>query len=770
MAKKKNENKKAIRIANFSSVAIVVFLSAAFVFETLISEIQVNYGFCGFIMLLALMIVITMIGNSINNYKMAFNVPMVIMLFYTILMSLSHWNISNYLFVCTLLCALSCIYSSFNRTAAFIAAQHLLIAYLFLRGFHIAGHGTPVIIVIINWAVCLFSGLIMLFITRLATVVLNRAFENQNSFNDLLATTENYVAMINERNEVVYASKTLSTMGSIDEPELAQGRPLIDLFPGKSLKIYAGKLLKEKLHYAEDWEFFLNGQKRYFKAISHGLPGDSGGTLISLYDMTHLAERDEIAAMKDSMQIGLFFMDKNYIIQDHYSRYLEEMLSEQNLFGKAFTDIISDSVSKNELEAIKDYFNMILERSYDQEMLDDINPLNEMRYVNRNAENIKVLQFTFTTVERGHGEVFILVTVYDITIRVELQQRLAEEEGRRQEEMQSVFELINVEPGVFSDFLEDMEYEFDSIDKIQKNESLPAHEVLVKVYQSVHAIKSNAVILGLNVFGKKMHNLESKIKKLREMEGVVPFAEMLNLTMDIEKVSGAKDNFRDIISKLQSYGGVSGSGERQNVKVLVESLAKTTSRAAEDMGKKIKFIATDIDPEAIDRGPRRIMKEILMQFIRNSAVHGIELPEVRTEKGKDEVGVIKLSIKLTEDQQNIHLRLSDDGKGLDYQKISEKALAGNLIRKEDAKNQDVLMKIIFQPGFSTAETEGIHAGRGIGLNLVRDRIKEVGGSIKLRSDTDKGILFFVSLPVQKAEQKADQSTEQKPDQKPVPKK
>jgi len=746
MAKKKNENKKALRFANFSSVAMVVLLSAAFIFESLLSNLNVNYGFAGFLILLALIVVISIIRNSINSYKLAFNVPFVIMLFYTFLMSLRGWNSSYYLLVCTLLCAISCIYFSFNRTVAFIIAQHLIIAYLFLRGTPVAGQGTSILVFLINWAICLFSGLIMLAITRMATVVLNRALENQNSFSDLLATTENFVAMINRRNEIVYASKTLSTMSNVDDPELVQGRPLIDLFPGKSLKLYAGKLLKEKDEYAEDWEFFLNGQKRYFKAISHSLAG--GGNLISLYDMTHLAERDEIAAMKDSMKIGLFFMDKNYIIQDHYARYLEEMLSEQNLFGKAFTDIIADSVSKKELEAIQDYFNMILERTYDQEMLDDINPLSEMRYVNRNSDTIKVFQFAFTTVERGHGEVFILVTVYDITVRVELQQKLAEEEGRRQEEMQSVFEVIQVEPDVFSDFLEDMDYEFDSIDKTQKNTALTTHDMLVKVYQSVHAIKSNAVILGLNIFGRKMHDLESKIKKLREMEGDVPFAETLNLTMDIEKIAEEKEGFRDIISKLQSYGGVR-SGERQNVKVLVESLAKTASRAAEDMKKQIKFIATDVDAEAIDNGPRRVMKEILMQFIRNSAVHGIELPDERKAKGKNEIGIIKLSIKMTEDRQNIHIKLNDDGRGLDYPKIAKKAIAGNLIKKEEANNTDVLMKVIFSPGFSTADTEGVHAGRGIGLNLVRDRIKEVGGAIKMRSENDKGMLFFVSLPVQK---------------------
>jgi len=749
MAKKKTESEKMIRIANFSSVAMVVLMSAAFIFETLLSEIKVNYGFAGFVMILAMLIVVSIVRNSINHYKMAFNVPFVLLLFYTSLMMLCSWNSSFYLLFCFALCAISCLYSSFHRSAVFIAVLNILIGFLFLRGHPIAGHGTPVLVALIIWAVCLFGGIIMLRITRQSTIVLNKALEHQNSFNDLLTTTENYVAIVDERNEVVHASKTMSMLGNIEEPALVSGRPFIDLFPGKSLKLYAGKILKEKDDYAEDWEFSLNGQKRYFKAVSHSLAGSSGA-LINLYDMTHLAERDEIAAMKDSVKIGLFFMDKNYVIQDHYSRYLEEMLEEENLFGRLFTDVISDSVSVSELEAIKDYFNMILEHTYDQEILDDINPLNELHYTNKNTGSRKVFQCAFATVERDHEELFILVTVYDITVRVELQQKLAEEEARRQEEMQSVFELIKVEQNAFGDFMEDMEYEFDSIEKVQKDDKLSAHDALVKIYQSVHAIKSNAVILGLNVFGNKMHNLESKIKRLREMQGEIPFAEMLNLTIDIEKIAEEKDGFREIIEKLQSYAGGSsgsGTGEKQSVKVMIESLAKTAAKASEDMNKKLKFLASDIDAEAIDKGPRRVMKEILMQLIRNSAVHGVELPEVRKAKGKNETGIVKLSIKMSEDQKYIHMKLSDDGKGLDYKKIAQKAVANKIIKKEDAANKDMLIKAIFAPGFSTADTEGVHAGRGIGLNLVRDRIKEVNGTIKLRSEADKGTLFFVSLPV-----------------------
>jgi two-component system chemotaxis sensor kinase CheA len=319
--------------------------------------------------------------------------------------------------------------------------------------------------------------------------------------------------------------------------------------------------------------------------------------------------------------------------------------------------------------------------------------------------------------------------------------------------MQSVFELIQVNPDVFADFSEDMDHEFGTIEKTLKNEDMSTHETLVKVYQSVHAVKSNAVILGLNIFGNKLHTLESRIKKLREMKEAVPFGEMLNLTVEIEKISQERERFKEIIEKLQSYGSESGEGgEKQNVKVLIESLAKCASKASEDMGKQIKFVANEIDHEAIEKGPRRIIKEILMQLIRNSAVHGIELPDVRKEKGKNEVGIVKLSITMTNDKHNIHVKLSDDGKGLDYKKIAEKAIENNLIKKEEADNKDVLMKVIFAPGFSTAETEGVHAGRGIGLNLVRDRVKEVQGTIKLRSEADKGIMFFISVPVPKPNQ------------------
>jgi len=747
MAKQQTGNFGSIRIGNVASFVMFLFLSAAFMINAVFTNISINLNYAYFFMLVTLIILISVIRTTKDTSKLAFNVPFILLLFYTALMFLSGWQIKDYLLICLTLCALSCIYSNFYRTLFFLIIQNALIGIMLLLGYNIVGQETDLFIVLINWVICLSAAGFLLMLTRAATIYLNRALEQRQSFMDLLYSTESYVAMLDERNEVIYASKTLANLSNVEDPSMLQGRPIIDLFPGRTLKIYAGRLLKEKDKYAADWEFSLNGQKRYFKAASQELAGADGGTLISLYDMTHLAERDEIAVMKDSMQIGLFFMDKNYIIQDHYSRYLESMLLETELFGKLFTDIISASVTPSEMEAIKDYFNMIIERTYDQEMLEDINPLNELHYKNARTGERKVFQCAFATVERGRKEVFILVTVYDITARVELQKRLEEEETRRQEETQAVFELIQVQPDVFSDFMADMEHEFDTIDKIQKNETLSVHDSLVKIYQSIHAIKSNAVILGLNVFGNKVHNLESKIKKLREIEGEIPFTDLLDLTMEIDKLSNERDSFRDIIGRLESYAAGSGN-KGQNIKVLIDSLTKTTNRAAEDQEKLIKFIAKDIDAEAIEKGPRRVLKEILMQLIRNSAVHGIELPEVRKARGKSETGIIKLLINIAADRKNIQIRLSDDGNGLDYKKIAERAVSRGLIKEEDKNNKDLLLKIIFAPGFSTADTESMHAGRGIGLNLVRDRIKEINGSVRLRSEDGKGVVFLISVPLE----------------------
>jgi two-component system chemotaxis sensor kinase CheA len=458
------------------------------------------------------------------------------------------------------------------------------------------------------------------------------------------------------------------------------------------------------------------------------------------------SERDEIAVMKDNLKAGLFLMDHHYTIQPAYSKALEEILGMDEIQGKKFTDLLSTSIKAKERDTLEDYFEMVINRSFDAKMLEDINPVVEFSYINEMTREEKILRTTFAAVDRGYGVFFILGSLEDITVEKLLQKQLEKEENKRDEEMRALFQVIQVEPRVFNDFIEDTEYEFDRINHILKNKKLSARQAMVDIYQSVHAIKSNALILGLENFSAKLHELESKIKELRDQEDV-SFEEVLHITVELEKIMKEKDKFRDTIDKIQSFRVKVGDSRRQDRYVLVETLTKACEKAAAALNKKARFVVEELDGIVLEYGPRRIIKEVLTQLVRNAVYHGLETPEERSVLGKKPEGIIRLFIKYGNNQ--IHIKLSDDGKGLDFEKIRKKAENLHLFnRPEEAEDKNQLLRVIFSPGFSTVEDADAHAGRGIGLNLVRERIRELRGSIKLQSEPGKGTAFNIYIPLE----------------------
>jgi two-component system chemotaxis sensor kinase CheA len=128
--------------------------------------------------------------------------------------------------------------------------------------------------------------------------------------------------------------------------------------------------------------------------------------------------------------------------------------------------------------------------------------------------------------------------------------------------------------------------------------------------------------------------------------------------------------------------------------------------------------------------------------------HGIEMPDERTKIGKAEVGVVTLS--LVADGDTVKVKLSDNGQGIDTNKIREKCIAQGLLSGADLDNKQKLIHTIFAAGFSTAETADMHAGRGVGLNLVYDRVKELGGKVGVQTTVGKGTTFTLSIPLQDA--------------------
>lgn len=161
------------------------------------------------------------------------------------------------------------------------------------------------------------------------------------------------------------------------------------------------------------------------------------------------------------------------------------------------------------------------------------------------------------------------------------------------------------------------------------------------------------------------------------------------------------------------------------------------------LGKKIEFIthgaATELDKGLIER-----IVDPLTHLVRNSIDHGVEMPEVRSAAGKSEVG--KLFLSAGHQGGNIVIEVSDDGAGLNRERILAKAKLQGLPVYEDMPDEDV-WQLIFAPGFSTAEVVTDVSGRGVGMDVVKRNISSMGGSVEIRSSKGFGTAITISLPL-----------------------
>ncbi|GEM_PF-1002629 len=145
----------------------------------------------------------------------------------------------------------------------------------------------------------------------------------------------------------------------------------------------------------------------------------------------------------------------------------------------------------------------------------------------------------------------------------------------------------------------------------------------------------------------------------------------------------------------------------------------------------------------IDRSLAEALDGPILHMIRNAADHGIELPEVRVEGGKDPKGTI--TIAFSDEGNWIHMKISDDGGGLDPDKLRKRALERGLVAPDEVLNDKEALDLIFLPGFSTATTVSQFSGRGVGMDVVRRSIEAVGGSVSLDSHLGQGTDFSIRL-------------------------
>jgi len=184
----------------------------------------------------------------------------------------------------------------------------------------------------------------------------------------------------------------------------------------------------------------------------------------------------------------------------------------------------------------------------------------------------------------------------------------------------------------------------------------------------------------------------------------------------------------------------------QPIGMVWNKLPRVVRDMAVAMGKQIRLDMDGAETE-LDRTIIEAIKDPLVHLVRNSCDHGIESPEVRARAGKPPQG--RLSLRAYHEGGQVNIEISDDGAGIDVARVKQKAIEKGILRPEQAEklSDREALNLIFQPGFSTAQTVTNVSGRGVGMDVVKSHIEKIGGVVDLFSRPGEGTTVKLKIPL-----------------------
>ncbi|QDH35942.1 chemotaxis protein CheA [Porphyrobacter sp. YT40] len=203
-----------------------------------------------------------------------------------------------------------------------------------------------------------------------------------------------------------------------------------------------------------------------------------------------------------------------------------------------------------------------------------------------------------------------------------------------------------------------------------------------------------------------------------------------------ERLTTILSDVRDAITRMRM----------QRIETLFGALPRLIRDLSAELGKQVMVDLDGGDVE-LDREMIETIRDPLTHILRNAIDHGIEAPAARLANGKREIGLIAIAAR--QSGNTISIVIADDGRGLDEERIAAKAIATGLVSAAERAqmSRDRVLNLIFEPGFSTAETVSNVSGRGVGLDVVRQNLERVGGSIKVTSVPGEGTTFSLQIPL-----------------------
>ncbi|HXI78264.1 MAG TPA: ATP-binding protein [Steroidobacteraceae bacterium] len=479
---------------------------------------------------------------------------------------------------------------------------------------------------------------------------------------------------------------------------------------------------------------------------------------------------DILRTVKD----GLFLLDQNLVIGSAYSGALETLFQRKDFAGLAFESLLKNIVSEKTLTTALKFVKILWAERTNEKLVKTINPLGEVEVHLDNGSgkfDTRYLQFDFHRV-RVDGEMTqVLVSVSDVSARVDLARELQTSQSQAQGQVDTLLGILHIDPAQLSSFLNDSNAAMKMINAVLREptrEEGVFRKKLDTLFRQVHSVKGEAAALGMSSIESRAHAFEEDLKALRDKPSLSG-NDFLPLVIKLDDLLTHLQSVSDLVSRLSRLQIAPQDVAHTVTHVLQEEKPKEkdppkapppSANADAGLAATLQQLATRVAREnnkeaavrcvgfdAIPEDYRRAVKDIGVQAVRNAIVHGIELPAVRLSAGKPQQGLVRLTFQ-TLDDSGYKLVVEDDGQGLSTERIKEAALKKGFITPEKAQTLDTkqVFSLMFHAGFSTLDTATKDAGRGVGMNLIADLTNQMGGKVSVATSAGKFTRLTMTMP------------------------
>jgi two-component system chemotaxis sensor kinase CheA len=500
--------------------------------------------------------------------------------------------------------------------------------------------------------------------------------------------------------------------------------------------------------------------------------------LVALVSMLLLARTRQDASLREARQQtadilrtvkdGLFLLDQSMVIGASYSGAMESLFQRSDLAGLPFEKLLKDIVSEKTLATAIKFVGVLWAERTKENLVKSINPLGEVEVSfddGKGKISTRYLQFEFHRVRVDNKITHVLVSVSDVTARVDLARELQASQSQAQAQVDTLLGILHVDPAQLASFLSDSNAAMRMINAVLREparEESAFRKKLDTLFRQVHSVKGEAAALGLSSIESRAHSFEDDLKSLREKRDLSG-NDFLPLVIKLDDLLTHLQSVGELVSRLSRLH-VAATESHTSTHVIADGvvevakgevprgeggvpsmLQQLTAHVAAENHKEVTLQCLGFD--AVPTEYRRIVKDIGVQAVRNAVVHGIESAAERAAAGKPPQGALKLTFQDMGDA-GYKLIAEDDGQGLSTERIKNAALKKGFITPEKAQTLDAkqVFALLFQSGFSTVEHATKDAGRGVGMNLMAGLMQQIGGRVAVATVPGKFTRLTMTLP------------------------